>query len=1070
MSSSRAARWLWAVVLSMAVSVAAVSSTSALPFAIESNPFSISSALFSVSSPQENGSSPALGHVDGRPFPTGAWWTNLVIDKGDTTIVPMPYAVRVREGKLHVSYPFRVVLPTVIQSGFVSEVVLSAAVATSLQHQVVDFDALSVAVAFKSSVNASFTAHLVRGSPFMTVEYSAATPTIESMDGVQITGFRRLDADSALDTKGQRVPFAVFALQLSNGHIWYVFASDAAIELALSADRRRFHYGYFVYALAAVRRFDPAFIDAHATAIAMLIGDIGTPLDRGTAFFSNLPALDYFPTARHKDWFVGHSYASGLFPMEVGKSQESSSESVNAYYALSLFGSLDGDEEANAYVHFARVLLALEIRATKMYWHMRENSQIYEPVFAKNAMVGVVGEMSVVYSTWFGDRPEYVHGINMIPITPITSKLMVEAYVAREFPLLRDSLANLGAVDIWKSVLVMNHAILDAEAAWKELTKSVTAFDTWNSRANALYWIATRPSWYEQKNRKRLTVPNYHEDDKCFGYPECSAEASTSAGESSAPEHHSVVSQVMAIVVGVFLLGACVFCLAMCYRRRHYAPIEHDMRAWYCTVLMLVVAGGFVYLLFCAHEDGTDDYKLATAAMQAVAAEIAATDATLALLLGFVVAGVTVARGEAAEGEALSEVESRGADVTGASVSDARGSEPLDGGAAATPGADWLLAEQHHSSEVEFKALGWQHPSGMPQQSSPSVAHRGSPLQVASVVAADETAESAKSAQTTRYALHSEDSNARPLQWVAHVRLTPELLQRLQQNPESVTIQLNAQASTATRGATSRPSSLLSIVDNDGNDCAEYELLSFREDPHLNHVCAFRSESSPSTSAAGYALHMVGRVHQKLIVQRMLDNTEKDRMKDRHAKSVLESKSRSAKLLENVNMTAKRSAMRTTRSQRVSIGPMDAHTTGATEKPAELTVSRKRRRLLRLPDLSSLPEHVQGICKRVSEYKLRSAIRDDEDYDSFVADYERLRDEWDQLDKIYSIEIILTEGLHIQRSLASDPDTVKAIDQQLVQDAVMKRETLHFLQESMATIHKLLASLQSAIAAFDRRH
>ncbi|KAJ0389901.1 hypothetical protein ATCC90586_011409 [Pythium insidiosum] len=79
-----------------------------------------------------------------------------------------------------------------------------------------------------------------------------------------------------------------------------------------------FHYGYFVYALAAVRRFDPAFIDAHATAIAMLIGDIGTPLDRDTAFFSNLPALDYFPTARHKDWFVGHSYASGLFPMEVG--------------------------------------------------------------------------------------------------------------------------------------------------------------------------------------------------------------------------------------------------------------------------------------------------------------------------------------------------------------------------------------------------------------------------------------------------------------------------------------------------------------------------------------------------------------------------------------------------------------------------------------------------------------------------------------------------------------------------------------------------------------------------------
>ncbi|GLD98168.1 hypothetical protein PINS_up006865 [Pythium insidiosum] len=131
---------------------------------------------------------------------------------------------------------------------------------------------------------------------------------------------------------------------------------------------------------------------------------------------------------------------------------------------------------------------------------------------------------------------------------------------------------------------------------------------------------------------------------------------------------------------------------------------------------------------------------------------------------------------------------------------------------------------------------------------------------------------------------------------------------------------------------------------------------------------------------------------------------------------------------------------------------------------------RARRRLLRLPQLSSLPAPVQEICKRVSHYKLRSAIRDDDDYDSFLTDYERLRDEWEQLDKAYSIEIILTEGLHVQRSLASDPETIQAIDREIAQDAAIKRESLHILQDSMAMIQKLLASLQAAIATYDRRH
>jgi len=50
------------------------------------------------------------------------------------------------------------------------------------------------------------------------------------------------------------------------------------------------------------------------------------------------PTSSLFPVARHKDFFDGHSWASGLFPMANGKSQESVSEAVNAYYGAALLG------------------------------------------------------------------------------------------------------------------------------------------------------------------------------------------------------------------------------------------------------------------------------------------------------------------------------------------------------------------------------------------------------------------------------------------------------------------------------------------------------------------------------------------------------------------------------------------------------------------------------------------------------------------------------------------------------------------------------------------------------------
>jgi endo-1,3(4)-beta-glucanase len=77
-----------------------------------------------------------------------------------------------------------------------------------------------------------------------------------------------------------------------------------------------FHYGYFVYALAALAMLDPPYWAANRPAIESIVRDICNPD----------PTDADFPYFRHKDFFEGHSWASGLFQQGNGKGQESSSE------------------------------------------------------------------------------------------------------------------------------------------------------------------------------------------------------------------------------------------------------------------------------------------------------------------------------------------------------------------------------------------------------------------------------------------------------------------------------------------------------------------------------------------------------------------------------------------------------------------------------------------------------------------------------------------------------------------------------------------------------------------------
>ena len=159
------------------------------------------------------------------------------------------------------------------------------------------------------------------------------------------------------------------------------------------------------------RRHPDTLDDRRLRALFALASDIATPLAKGlkkgagksdsSTRFLNAAFPYAFPVARHKDFFDGHSWASGLFPMANGKSQESVSEAVNAYYGVALLGRAladrlaaattmqgsdsipKGSHAAGAWAQantwrdlgdWSRLLTAMEIDAAHRYWQVRRLS------------------------------------------------------------------------------------------------------------------------------------------------------------------------------------------------------------------------------------------------------------------------------------------------------------------------------------------------------------------------------------------------------------------------------------------------------------------------------------------------------------------------------------------------------------------------------------------------------------------------------------------------------------------------------------------------------------------------
>lgn len=253
-----------------------------------------------------------------------------------------------------------------------------------------------------------------------------------------------------------------------------------------------FHYGYLLCAGATIAKFDPTWLEEHngtctnGDFLSWFVRDIANP-SREDA---------YFPVTRHRDWFAGHSWASGIANGAGDRDQESLTEAINGYYGCLLYATVTKNEPLR---NLARLLIATE-QAAAIYWHLDPNARAEDidepyPEQGLRNLVTIGNVMQWQAGAWlfWGSQKAQIAAIQILPVTPVNEPYYSARWVRDMLRYVQHELDDPGIGDEWKSVIYLAYANHDPQRAM-ELSQGLTSWGSGNSYSNQLYFIATRPN------------------------------------------------------------------------------------------------------------------------------------------------------------------------------------------------------------------------------------------------------------------------------------------------------------------------------------------------------------------------------------------------------------------------------------------------------------------------------------------------------------------------------------------------------------------------------------------------
>lgn len=246
-----------------------------------------------------------------------------------------------------------------------------------------------------------------------------------------------------------------------------------------------FHYGYWIRTVAELALRDPAWASRERWGglVDLLVADIATA-ERGRSDF---------PFLRTFDPYEGHSWASGTSMGGWGNNQESSSEAVNAWAGLILWGELQGDEKLR---DLGIWLYTSEIQAIRTYWF--DAQRLVFPPEYPHVETSMVFGGKYAHNTWWTDEPRQIKGINLLPITTASTYLGDDpAYIRRNLGTLENDtkvFASRGKradpPDIWQDLFAKYLALADPAAALSQWNRW-GAVELGDTRTHTLHWMAS---------------------------------------------------------------------------------------------------------------------------------------------------------------------------------------------------------------------------------------------------------------------------------------------------------------------------------------------------------------------------------------------------------------------------------------------------------------------------------------------------------------------------------------------------------------------------------------------------
>lgn len=218
-----------------------------------------------------------------------------------------------------------------------------------------------------------------------------------------------------------------------------------------------FHYGYYLRSAAILLQFRPELGIKLKFVMEELARDIAT-LDRTST---------RFPFLRHFDPYAGHSWADGEARFADGNNQESTSEALNAWYALYLWSKTMGNTEREK---LSQALYTYELMGTRAYW-FGENNPF--PTGFEHKMASLVWGGKRDYATWFSGQAMHIHGIQWLPVTPASGYLKtLPHFMERNQEVLRAH-PNPASHE-WGDLYTANLSFTEPEAALSLLSEAQT--------------------------------------------------------------------------------------------------------------------------------------------------------------------------------------------------------------------------------------------------------------------------------------------------------------------------------------------------------------------------------------------------------------------------------------------------------------------------------------------------------------------------------------------------------------------------------------------------------------------